>query len=378
MRQVPHPSQFLPPAAAAVLREEAAAAENGRDLRPGQLHVIYEQQWFRLFIPVLYGGCRPDTAQAPQELSLPAFPLSLPAAVRLEEGISWADGSVGWTVTLCSGAGWFAGFFPPSPNFSMPGGAAGFFSDKRLCLAGSGAPAGRADKLTEGYRISGRWSYASGALHATGYTANCVLHAEGRPLLNADGSPQIRAFLFTKDEVLLHRDWDTIGLIATGSHAFEIRGRIVPADRCFEITPEKAAVDDPLYRYPFLQLAEATIAANLSGMAIHFSDACESVFAERRVSAAASGQLTRVLKTVRLELEQKRGEFYAALEGSWADGLHIPLSKAAHALAACARHSVDLLYPFGGLAAAKPGTELNRVWRDLHTATQHNLLVFGS
>jgi hypothetical protein len=38
--------------------------------------------------------------------------------------------------------------------------------------------------------------------------------------------------------------------------------------------------------------------------------------------------------------------------------------------------AVDRLYPFAGLRAANPETELNRVWRNLHTASQHFLLVF--
>ncbi len=266
MNPIPHPAVFLPAGVAASLRTSAAAAEEQRDLTPAQLDTIYGEQWFRFFVPAMYGG----------------QPLSLPDAVRLEEAISWADGSAGWTVTLCAGAGWFTGFFPLSATGSSPSALTSFFSDRQLCLAGSGAPSGRADQLPEGYRVSGRWQYASGALHATGFTANCVIHSEGRPVLNEDGTPQIRAFLFKKEEVFVHRDWDTIGLIATASHAFEVRDRIVPADRCFRIAPENAAIDEPLYGYPFLQLAEVTLAACLSGMAMHFVDCCERLFAGGR------------------------------------------------------------------------------------------------
>ena len=34
------------------------------------------------------------------------------------------------------------------------------------------------------------------------------------------------------------------------------------------------------------------------------------------------------------------------------------------------------LYPFSGLEAAKTHTELNRVWRDFNTVSQHALLIF--
>jgi hypothetical protein len=53
------------------------------------------------------------------------------------------------------------------------------------------------------------------------------------------------------------------------------------------------------------------------------------------------------------------------------------VSRTSHALAVVARQWVDTLYPYAGLGAANVGSEINRVWRDVHTASQHPLLVFG-
>jgi len=85
---IPVPSVFLPEGVAGRIRKVAAAAEKLGRLHPDVLALAYEQQWFRALVPKRYGG-----------LALP-----LPVMVRLEEGLSWADGSLGWTVTLCSGA----------------------------------------------------------------------------------------------------------------------------------------------------------------------------------------------------------------------------------------------------------------------------------
>src|ERR1700738_1981623 len=168
-----HPSSFLPAGVADVLRSKSAEAEASRDLHPDQLKLIYARQWFRMLLPEVHSLSSP-----------PSAPLSLPQLVRLEEGVSWADGSVGWTVTLCSGAGWFAGFFPPA---AFPD----IFSKEQLCLAGSGAPSGEAHIIPGGYRISGRWDYASGALHATAYTANCVIMDKGQKVLMENGAPLV-------------------------------------------------------------------------------------------------------------------------------------------------------------------------------------------
>ncbi len=77
--------------------------------------------------------------------------------------------------------------------------------------------------------------------------------------------------------------------------------------------------------------------------------------------------------------------FYDAVQHSWneyvlqkaaANELLTRVSKTSCTLAAVARQLVDELYPYCGLAAADPATEINRVWRNLHTASQHKLLNF--
>jgi len=380
MKEAPHPSSFLPAGVADIFRSRAAEAEARRDLHPEVLALIYDQQWFRMLLPgdplLPAAGSRPDPA-----LVTP-HPLSLPELVRLEEGISWADGSVGWMVTLCSGAGWFAGFFPRD---AFPD----IFSQKQLCLAGSGAPSGEAHVIPGGYRVEGRWDYASGALHATAFTANCTIFNKGQRVLTEEGAPMIRPFLFKNEEVVVDRNWNTIGLIATGSHSFEVRNAKIPADRCFVIDEEHAKADHPIYRYPFLQLAETTLAANLSGMAIHFLDCCAGHFQQRiqarRFPVPAAEEMNAALADAQKRLHAKRVEFYERLDSSWQacrngnieKEILLAVSLSSRQMVAAARQIVDRLYPYGGLGAARPDAEINRVWRDLHTASQHNLLVFS-
>ena len=357
----------LSAAAIALVREHAGEAEQRGQLHPEVLALIYEQQWFRMMVPRSYGG-----------LALP-----LPAVVRLEEAIARVDGSVGWTVTLCSGAGWFAGFF-------LPGVLDSLFTHPRMCIAGSGMAAGRAERLAGGgYRVSGQWGYASGARHATAFTANCVLWADGAPVLAEDGQPLVRPFVLLREEVRVLDDWKPVGLVATGSDGFVVDGVEVPAERAFVIDAAAAADASPLYRYPFLPLAEATLAVNSSGMALHFLDCFEELFSARiargHLSASATDEVRLVFEQARRELGRVREEFYTALDGSWeffdashsANGFFDTVHRTSHALAAAARQWVDRLYPFAGLGAAHIDSEINRVWRDLHTASQHPLLAFS-
>ena len=360
--KVAHPSTYIDKTSLEIIRNSAAEAEQLDDLHPDQLAIIYDHKWFRMFVPAAYGG----------------LGWSLPEVLRAEESLSWADGSVGWVVTLCSGAGWFSGFLQPSLLKEL-------LSGDQACFAGSGAATGIANVTSNGFEISGHWKYASGSLHATIFTANCFIHNGGVPEVNPDGSPSVAAFWFRRQEVTLHPHWKSLGMIATGSHSFSVRELAVPDNRRFAIDKQFALLDDAVYQYPFMQLAETTLSVNVSGMAVSFLDLCEPLFLARMKKAGGSftgPDLRALLASARESLETLRAEFYAAVERSWErcvrgealpQGVLNQVTRTSYALAHGALKAVDELYPYCGLTAADPRTEINRVWRNIHTASQHAL-----
>ena len=253
---VPHPSLFISRQDTDILRNAAAEAEEAGSLLPQQSDVIYTNKWFKLLVPNAYDG---------QQVTLPEL-------LQQQEAISWADGSTGWVVTLCNGAGWFGGFISPEI-------APGIFNDEHVCLAGSGRAAGTAEIIENGYRINGSWKYASGIHHATHITANCIITKNEKTVLT-DGEPLIRPFIFDRKDVTIVPAWKYTGMVATGSDAFEIKDLEIAPNNQFKIDPSAAIITNPVYRYPIHQLAEATIAVTLSGMALHFIDLCKEIFAE--------------------------------------------------------------------------------------------------
>ena len=76
------------------LYQQSPLAEQARTLTSEQLDIIYQEKWFKLFVPKAYDGLE----------------LSLPEGLRIEEALAAIDGSLGWTVTLCSGATMFIGY----------------------------------------------------------------------------------------------------------------------------------------------------------------------------------------------------------------------------------------------------------------------------
>jgi indole-3-acetate monooxygenase len=338
------------------LTANAALADAQGRLQPEQLDLIHAQGWLLMLAPrAVGGGERP-----------------LPEVVRLEEAVAAADGSCSWFLTLCAGAGWFAGFLPPAL-------AKAVLATPRACLAGSGAATGVADREGTGWRVNGRWGHATGAPQATHFTFNARLQQDGLPLLDAQGQPRVRAFILPAAEVQWEPTWHSIGLRASASHAFTLQDVRAADEQAFDIDPARATAPGPLYRFPFRAFAFVTLAANLLGLARRFTELARPVITRRTVAHAADVSAARC-QAAEHALDQARDTFYVALDAAWAraqvgaavsDTNARELETLSQALAQCCRDAVATLYPCCGLEAADPRSHLNRVWRDFHTATQH-------
>ncbi|MGN6603517.1 MAG: acyl-CoA dehydrogenase family protein [Ginsengibacter sp.] len=364
-RIVPHPSFFIDEHIIDTLRKYAGEAERAGSLNPQQLSIIYKEHWFNLFVPKEYGGLE----------------LSLPEALSIEEALAWADGSTGWTVTLCSGANWFIGFLNPET-------AEMIFDSKKVCLAGSGRANGIARLKGDEYEITGKWPYATGAGHATAFTANCLLEKDGKIMKNEDGTDAVASFIFLKEEVSVYEDWKEMGMKATSSNSFEVKKLKVDKKRLFIIDETKTVLPGKIYQYPFLQFAEATLAVNVSGMAIHYLDLFEGIMKEKNADSHYTNDQLLALSlrhdTAKTQLNEARQLFHKTIQRSWNEGKGSKdftaetlkdVSLVSRELADTARRMVDEMYPYCGMFAANPSTEINRVWRNLHTACLHPLLL---
>ncbi len=344
-----------------VLSTTAAEADASALLHPSQVAVIRQNHWFTMLAPRELGGGE----------------LSLPDAVKLEERISLSDGSCGWVVTLCAGAGWFIGFLPGELGRRI-------MSTPNVCLAGSGAPTGFADRDGDHWRISGRWSHATGGYLASHFTFNSQLRDAGLPMLDGRGQPRVQAFVVPAAQVTVEPDtWHGVGLRASASSAFSVANIRVPPENAFEIGSTSGPARGPLYRFPFEPLAFVTLAACISGMARHFLELALPLVRREiphlgKSSAAAFAQWS----VDEQKLGNVRERFHEELDRAWrvvgqSSGLESGdqqrVNESARTLATTALQVVDALYPYCGLHAADRRSDINRVWRDIHTASQHAL-----
>lgn len=348
-------SSIIPDSLVSEIRSQARQAASEGELTTRQLEIIYAHQWFNMFVPKAYGGLE----------------MNLPEAVRLEEALAYTDGSFGWTVTLCAGANMFSGFLDKSVAHAV-------FADPKVCLGGSGQPNGIALESEDGYILSGQWSYATGTPHLSHFTANAVIHRYGQVVLQPDGSPLVKSFFIPKEDVVVHDDWDTFGLVATASHSFSVSDLWLPTGNSFVIAVASATHPSPLFQYPFLQFAEVTLAANHLGMAMHFTEVAAGIMESSKDAAHKVSLLSEQLASLRI----RREAFYQVLEDSWGQmsatgavsaAMLSSLSRVSRDLVFAARNAVVTLYPLTGIVGATRTADLHHIWCDIFTASQHSL-----
>lgn len=355
-----HPSERLHPDWIEIIRKDAFSAEYQKHLTESQLQLCYHEKWFLALAPKIYGGLE----------------WSLPEVVAFEESIGWADGSTGWVFTLCSGAGWFGGFL--EENFAKK-----IFSKEKVCFAGSGAATGTAAIQEDGsYLVNGKWAYASGSLHATIFTANCQIVKNGEPILE-NGIPLILPFCFSREEVEIVPTWNEIGLVASAGHSFKIENLKVPSERAFKIDASARVVSTPIYQFPFMQLAAATLAANYSGMCIHFIELFKELIQTKKgrdgILLCERESVQSILANSILDLEKARLDLFGKVESTWQYLIENQTLSAeteqifplAQALTQTCRNIVNTLFPYCGLSIMRADTPISQVWRDFQTGSQH-------
>ncbi len=356
-------------AAASILslvRDEAAAAESAGHLSEAVLSALVEHRMFRFWIPRSLGGEEID----------------LVPGIRVIELLASADGATAWAVVLGAGAGRFAAFFDSAT-------AREIFGPPDACVAGSSTPSGIATEVADGYRVTGRWRYGSGAHHATWFTVNCVVHdGQGRPRSTETGEPLIRSVAVPSVEVVIHRTWSVAGMRGTGSEDFEIIEQFVPASRFFSLATDQLRETGLMYQLPFMSVAELSFAAVALGIARHALEEFAMLAGVKkstgsdallRDDADARSRYARAEAAVR----SGRAFVYRVAEQLWntvaedrvpsEHQLAVVRLAAVDATARCAG-AVDLLYERAGMTPLFMNSALGRTWRDIHAATQNRVV----
>ena len=186
---------------APILAEHAASSEKLGRLDAPSLEAVQSTRLLRMFCPCELGGLEADPVTAT---------LVLEALARI-------DGSAGWTIGILSSAALFAGPHLPATA------ARRVYRGGVPPMAGSFLPKGHAESVAGGYRVKGRWPYASGIHHADWVLAGAFVS-------DTPGPAAARLVVLPREEVVIHDNWQVAGLRGTGSCDFSIESVFVPEE----------------------------------------------------------------------------------------------------------------------------------------------------
>lgn len=342
-------------------REEA---ERTRQTPPGLARALAEAGLYQMFLPRSAGG--------PEVAPLIAF--------EAIEALSRADGSVGWNAMIGTDISLFTGWLAKDTVRSMAG------SPPDLRVAGSLRPQGKAWPVKGGYRVKGRWNFASGITHANWLYCTCLVMDGEQPAETAAGTPRVRAMWLPIVEATVVDTWATIGMRGTGSQDFSVDDVVVPADRS-SFLADQPIESGPLYQ-PRMVLTYlwALNTANALGIARGAMDA----FVEMAGRDASTGSpaLLRDRPAVQARVGEAeaiinacRAYVVTAVDRVWhamRDGETNPAAKVVDARIAVthgmheAVRAVDILFKAAGTNAIYTRNPLERHFRDIHVAIQHN------
>lgn len=274
------------------LRERAQHAESLRRLPDETVREAAEAGFLGMLTPRRWGGSQCD---------VPTF---LEATRRLATGCA----SSAWTLSFLALHAWLLCRFDPRLQEEV------FASGPAPRTPAPLAPTGRVVRADGGYRLSGRWEWATGVMHAQ-WVMVAAMDPESGP----------RFCVLPRAEVEVADVWHVAGMAATGSNDIVIRDVFVPEHRTLEIwriragqTPGEAMHPGTNVGWPMGATLTLVAATPALGAAEGALDAFTARMREK--IQAYSGQKQADLPATHLRL----GEGLATLRAArlvWSDAL---------------------------------------------------------
>jgi alkylation response protein AidB-like acyl-CoA dehydrogenase len=342
----------------------AAEIEAARCVPPDLIDRLKSIGIFRMFVPMSHGGLE----------------LALPAGLEVIRALARLDGSTSWTAMVGSGGSIFATLEPRETYDRI------YQNGPDVPLCGSAQPTGTAKPTAGGFRVSGRWPFASGCKHAEWLAGFCIVTDDsGKPVTGPQGQPVVRGFALPAQNWEIEDTWHAAGLKGTGSHHIVLRDALVPEANFFDVEGGTPCVPGPLYP-AIRQLLPTFHSAVAVGMAEGAVDDVVALantgrqqfkaMAPMRDSEAFQLELGRISADVRAALAffeaQTASLWHHALAGTLNDeSLVVEGSQAATWITVTCVRIVDACFALAGSSAIYETSPLQRRMRDIHVAAQH-------
>lgn len=302
------------------------------------------------------------------------------AILEMVEKLSAADGATGWVASFAPQSSLYLAAFPEHILRQI------YANGPDTVVAGALYPLQKAIPHLDGYKISGRWSFASGC-HAAEWL--CVgVAADGD---TPESPPRPLLVVFPASKVEIVANWDVLGLRGTGSDDLVVKDGFFNAEWSV-IRGSAPQNDDRIYHFPSLCFAAANHSVVGLGIAraaiddmIAIAIAKQSITGAPRPADRSYVQLG--LANADTKLRAARAFFYEQMEYIWSiveNGGTPTIEEKSVARAACTHAArtgaevVQMIYALAGTTATKMSHPLQRRLRDSMMVTQHAFVSEGN
>ncbi len=276
----------------AALAERAEEAESLRRLPEATVADLTDGGFTELLVPAAYGG-----QQAP-------FPALFDPVRRMAHGCT----SSAWTIGFLTLHNWMLALFDEQAQQEA-------FADRPFLAPAPLAPTGRGRPVDGGIRLTGRWSWATGVMHA-----NWIIVSA---LCGPDDALFPALALLPAGDITVEDVWHTDGMRATGSNDAVVTDVFVPEHRLVRVTdiyagtaPGAGLHDSPTYRWPMVPALALLSAMPALGSAERVTEIYAHRLAERVLAYEGVMQKDKPIAQARLAGAQVR---LRALRGLLAD-----------------------------------------------------------
>jgi len=248
------------------------------------------------------------------------------------------------------------------------------------------------NKVDGGYRITGKWGFASGVLDATWLLMGAACYDE-----TGTRTSDASYALVPISQIKVYDDWNTMGLSGTASHSVEVKDVFVPDHRILDPVaassgsyPSDYAHERPLYRSAFLPVVAVVLVPPALGAARAMLETFIAQVPKRRIAYTTyDKQIESVVTQTKLaeaailiDEAQYHLERCCADIDRWAetkdymdyDGRVRGRVDIGRALDLC-RDAANLLLSISGGAGIASANPLQRYFREIHSCTVHALLL---
>ncbi|WP_206474097.1 acyl-CoA dehydrogenase family protein [Dietzia sp. KRD202] len=353
---------------APLLKKNAAQGEADRRVVEESIQALTDAGLFKVAVPKRYGG----------------YETSMRTMLDVSAAVAAADGGTAWVVTLTNVMSWIVGLFPEQAQDEV------FGADPDAKVSGVLSPTAETTRVDGGWRVTGKWFYNSGSLHAT-------WAGLGIPLTDEEGNVVDQAMaLIPRSDLSIEDTWFVAGMRSSGSNCMVAEDVFVPEHRVLRVPPAingdypTEHKDETLYRSALVPVLALVLIGPQLGMgraALDFvigksenkpisytfmTSQKESVGFQLQIAEAA-----RLIDTAELIAYRAASDIdSAAAQGEYPDYLtRARVRSDTGYVAELITRAVDILISAHGAGSFAEVSPLQRIWRDSATAARHAVVA---